>query len=784
MKHLNSREEFSNQYKINEANYGPFANDITWNDSLLGRLVSGILRKAKTGLDMVRIQPVILRLSSEIENIKVNSVTVGDSEIIKLKNKIIISSLIGAIMKGIEERVEIKELKDITKTTIEEIKKIEFNEKDILLKQLDEFYAYLDEFKTDEKTEDIEDNSGVREEFLKYTTIILESTTNIINYINTNIYIKDDKLSTKIDPSIVSKISNKNLVNNESIKVPTLDNVAWSKIKDYFKKNSSTLNANTIKNLLDSKDETMIINIGKQVVLNKSTLGKPIDIIQLLTEANSMGDTQTIAKSISMLGRIVLAFKGDKELINSFNNGSVNPIRSFITAFDKLEELLPKLPTPKKVEATKENKTIIKSYSEYIKESENNEEVVAAPETPDMYKRIGDWIQKKIDIDEYAIEKTKIKQLEQKIELLSKNKNSVIIDGHHSIFEIVKLFNRAYKIYTVRTITSRTDGKVSPLVYNKYTAYNDSGTINGWNNGPYRNNAIFNQWDNAVLGIFQKYPEIFSKNTKIRLPKVSNPESDADYEIVEKAGENLKKFMTELLDGNKLYKGDSAQKKFIDDYFGISETITNKEGITYTKDELKDNTENADKIKEVELFFKEAKLNPVKGSFIELNFLDKNEKPKNLYIWVQDVVNSMSYIAYSKSFYHFNEFIKNQQGPANIVKSPVVKSTVDNDGKKYFIRYMKVKTTDLQNILRDTANYYEFGGLCTKLKENPHNMKVKIGKVKFLTKKDSDVVNGLYEFDKKLDTINVDKNLLLGVGFVYNPINLSLGEDNTIKKTK
>ena len=782
MKHLNSREEFSNQYKINEANYGPFANDITWNDSLLGRLVSGILRKAKTGLDMVRIQPVILRLSSEIENIKVNSVTVGDSEIIKLKNKIIISSLIGAIMKGIEERVEIKELKDITKTTIEEIKKIEFNEKDILLKQLDEFYVYLDEFKTDEKSEDVEDNSGVSEEFLKYSTELLNSVIDInISYKSKKYYASGNKHS-KISDLVKNKLETP--VINENIDVPMLDYRGWFKIKRFFEKNPNILQSDVLKKIIDSKDETMIINIGKQVVLNKSTLGKPIDIIQLLTEANSMGDIQTIAKSISMLGRIVLAFKGDKELINSFNNGSVNPIRSFITAFDKLEELLPKLPTPKKVEATKENKTIIKSYSEYIKESENNEEVVAAPETPDMYKRIGDWIQKKIDIDEYAIEKTKIKQLEQKIELLSKNKNSVIIDGHHSIFEIVKLFNRAYKIYTVRTITSRTDGKVSPLVYNKYTAYNDSGTINGWNNGPYRNNAIFNQWDNAVLGIFQKYPEIFSKNTKIRLPKVSNPESDADYEIVEKAGENLKKFMTELLDGNKLYKGDSAQKKFIDDYFGISEAITNKEGITFTKNELKDNTENADKIKEIELFFKEAKLNPVKGSFIELNFLDKNEKPKNLYIWVQDVVNSMSYIAYSKSFYHFNEFIKNQQGPANIVKSPVVKSTVDNDGKKYFIRYMKVKTTDLQNILRDTANYYEFGGLCTKLKENPHNMKVKIGKVKFLTKKDSDVVNGLYEFDKKLDTINVDKNLLLGVGFVYNPINLSLGEDNTIKKTK
>ncbi len=90
MKHLIKRDDFLRKTKVNESktdflmeiaisktpeliressNAGPFVNEVSWNDSLLGRLVNHIFRKAKIALNMVRIQPVIMRLKSEFNNL-------------------------------------------------------------------------------------------------------------------------------------------------------------------------------------------------------------------------------------------------------------------------------------------------------------------------------------------------------------------------------------------------------------------------------------------------------------------------------------------------------------------------------------------------------------------------------------------------------------------------------------------------------------------------------------------------------------------------------------------
>jgi hypothetical protein len=73
MRYLNKREDFlreKNSNSINkiksineeaEFNSGPFANDVGWNDSLLGRLINHIIRKARIARKVGQIKKLIER---------------------------------------------------------------------------------------------------------------------------------------------------------------------------------------------------------------------------------------------------------------------------------------------------------------------------------------------------------------------------------------------------------------------------------------------------------------------------------------------------------------------------------------------------------------------------------------------------------------------------------------------------------------------------------------------------------------------------------------------------
>ena len=192
-------------------------------------------------------------------------------------------------------------------------------------------------------------------------------------------------------------------------------------------------------------------------------------------------------------------------------------------------------------------------------------------------ERIKDFFDKNCKtVRTYVMEKTEIiKICENFDKITEQKKDTFIIPGMDPIIQIVRLFNRAYKLHTVPTISKRKDGKVSPTVYKDYTSFggnSGSGSLNGWA-GPFRNNRIFNLWEDAVLSIMgnRKYEFIFTTKTKLRLPKVPNPTRKEDYEFREGAGAKLRTFMNDMLDGDELYKDGTtqgAQKRFIEKYFG------------------------------------------------------------------------------------------------------------------------------------------------------------------------------------------------------------------------
>ena len=111
MKYLSNRDEFLkrsinkiDEYKslegkdlevINEGDSGPFANDIPWNDSLLGRLINSTIRKAKIGANLVRIKAVNRRLKDAFDDLLGQSAVSGLSNEEKAEyNKVLIFSFL------------------------------------------------------------------------------------------------------------------------------------------------------------------------------------------------------------------------------------------------------------------------------------------------------------------------------------------------------------------------------------------------------------------------------------------------------------------------------------------------------------------------------------------------------------------------------------------------------------------------------------------------------------------------------------------------------------------
>lgn len=133
----------------------------------------------------------------------------------------------------------------------------------------------------------------------------------------------------------------------------------------------------------------------------------------------------------------------------------------------------------------------------------------------------------------------------------------------------------------------------------EYTSFGGGSPASaGESGGPYRNNKLFSTWYDGVMDIMKdkKYQPIFNMATRI---KVGN-------EFIDKAGANLRKFMSDMLDGDDFYKsgkdGQGAQAKFLDKYFGYKDDKDLDKKTFYEGSAEKDTISNlSDQIKETQV---------------------------------------------------------------------------------------------------------------------------------------------------------------------------------------
>src|ERR1035437_3669777 len=97
MKYLKQREEFIKNNKfsnLDSLNEAVLANDIAWGDSLLGRLISSVIRKAGVGVNLLKMDSVIQRLKDEFEKLVAEGKieAIGSKEITAKVEKIKVSA--------------------------------------------------------------------------------------------------------------------------------------------------------------------------------------------------------------------------------------------------------------------------------------------------------------------------------------------------------------------------------------------------------------------------------------------------------------------------------------------------------------------------------------------------------------------------------------------------------------------------------------------------------------------------------------------------------------------
>jgi hypothetical protein len=421
-----------------------------------------------------------------------------------------------------------------------------------------------------------------------------------------------------------------------------------------------------------------------------------------------------VAEKIARFAKTALQF--DKEGLYGGLGETGKGLQAFV---EGIKSTMTIKPTEKKAEVKTEEKpkeevkkeSSLFKYDKFIsllkeaeegEETEENEEEskVGAPDTMTTSQKIKDYWSKKIDIKAFVMEKTEVIKMKEKFDKIEKErKDSIVINGIDPVLDIVKCFNRAYKIHTTQVIPSgRSGGRVSNSVFMEYTTFGsgDPSTA-GKSGGPYRNNAIFNQWEDTVLDIQRdkKYQPIFNIGTKL---KVGN-------DLIDKAGANLRKFMTDMLDGDELYKtGKDAkglQAKFLDQYFGYKEDDPNKTNFGGSE-EQEGNSKNADSIPGAKnLLFTKDPIKFESNDDLAKSFFAVSTNKSVVYFFIQEVVGDIAYITYSRSFYFFQKYITESGIPNKLTKGDLPreiflnkqgKEQIDEDGKESNLDY-KIKAT-------------------------------------------------------------------------------------------
>ena len=764
MRYLNKRSDFLN--KVNEeitaGTGGPFHNDLGWNDSLLGRLINHTLRKVKIGIKVQQIKPLVKSLKQEFDNIIDQSrLESASSEVkaIALRAKIALffKELIDSVNKGEEVSTLIK----ITDSSIEDVTSLDdFDKKDIIIKELEDFKAFLeknnDSGASDSSSSSDKSSYTYMVRNLKALSLILSNISNIKTDVSLNIEIgkeylykgkvvkvvnlkntqkpgndkewltsddiigKDeidpkafviwrDPVSKEYKPNAASQSVEKSdlkaikeattfatggsrdrnsIMSGESHSTQAINklktdakylmsskekgiSIDFDFINSILKSSNTTDGKQSIKNLY-SEILSYLIGDKKATIQDKDALFK--ESVDILSDKNKM---VIVAEKIARFSKRAIQFDGQNLYGTIGDLGK--PLKDFV---DSLKYIM----------KSNSNESVI-SYNSFIMVRESN--------ISDASTKIKEYFDENCkNVKEFKIEESEVNKANSEIEKVDVSEN--VQFEQDSIINIVKLFNRAYKLYTVKTITKRSEN-VDTNTLSEYTSFGGNGESG--RSGPYRNNKIFQIWEDGVYSILgdRKYQAIFTKNAKLKLPKVINPKGPEDYEVKENAGQNLRTFINKMMDGDNIYKGEGGAGQIntmLEKYFGsgVKEEATKE--LKGDKD-VDDNNELANKIEElsIKLKFVNADKDPKNRMVFLINCSVNGESNKQRTFFINGIENGIVYMVGSVSYKRVEKLLYATKNTKFSVNKGDFPRELNNGDYKFI--YTKMKLDDFKKYMKD-----------------------------------------------------------------------------------
>ena len=499
---------------------------------------------------------------------------------------------------------------------------------------------------------------------------------------------------------------------------------------------------------VDEESKLVIKSLYKEILRyligdKKATLNAPADslFVESIDTIKDKNKKIIVAEKIARFTMRAIQFDGQNLYAGLGDLGK--PLQQFVDSMKELKKIDPE--ELKEVVKKQESKLLkYDSYLTLIREAEGDAQVKGdeaqaqgenkEDKSTEISKEIKEYFDENLDFDAFLLSEEEVKEVEEKVEDASKKQGkSIVINGMNPIVEIVRLFNRAYKLHTTDAIPgARTDGAVDRLTYNEYTKFgSSSGNPSATEHGPYRHKKTFNIWEDAVFDILAdtRFSPVFAKETVL---------DDGGGNVREGAGVALRQFMLDLLDGDELYKssdrgdGGGAQKRAIEKYFGepaerffetnsdVQLSIVDKKT---NKPDMEINNTTADAITVSNLQFAKSssltsddvlKESKFRFTTLQVNGKDSEGKIVRWYLFVNEMANDKYYVMVSKTMAWFRNIIQSEYPSTEIGKgdSDVSPELRDRLGSgPYPIIHTVMTKKALESIATNRARSIEIKGL-------------------------------------------------------------------------
>jgi hypothetical protein len=352
----------------------------------------------------------------------------------------------------------------------------------------------------------------------------------------------------------------------------------------------------------------------------------------------------------------------------------------------------------------KKNESFVKNYNNFKKIFETVEHNLVESKFEELFT---EEIQNKFRVPDDQV--GKIRNIETDSDIF-------ILKDADPIMEIVRLFQRAWRLHTKPTIPSgRTGGKVSMSVYLEYEYMGSSspGDPEKPGFGPWRNIELFEKWNDVVMSILSdtKYKTtVFSddakfywnyedrfKAAKINADILKDYKEDNIEDQAKPLGKILLRFINGLTNDSTMYSSkDGNLSKFMDEYFGLDQArLKSLGGLSYPGyDDPSKNTGTADGISQTKC--KWVKINDVvelkNQANIRKSIFDKKEELKKL-IFRAEKDNKIEYFYYIESIgsrdsyflkmdqFYFDTNNLNQNQRSGVIPTKIELIKIDNNSQ-------------------------------------------------------------------------------------------------------